>query len=89
MKRVKLMNGRDFVLSAMGDIAALEINAAIVKMLLQTYAGYDIFIDKDPYQTKPQGYIFYIKSDDPNPQYEPLPLAIYDWELEKFFKVFD
>lgn len=88
MKRVKLIEGRDFLLSGIPD-DTVDINSSIIKWFFDNKEN-EIFVVKDPNQTNPQGYMFYIElyRDDVK-NYQFSPNYVYDWELEKFFKVYD
>ncbi|UYD59139.1 hypothetical protein HPMBJEAJ_00024 [Aeromonas phage avDM6] len=87
MKRVKIIDGREFVESGFPDADVVEMNASIVKWFYENKEN-EIFVVKDPNQTNPQGYMFYIELyQDGVKMYKFSPIAVYDWELEKFFMV--
>ena len=87
MKRVKLIDGRDFVASGFPDADVIEMNSSIVKWFYARQYS-NVYVEQDPYQTDPQGYLFYEEvTQDGNKSYIPCPIGVYDWELEKFFMV--
>ncbi|ATI17230.1 hypothetical protein [Aeromonas phage AS-szw] len=87
MKRVSLKDplGHDFIMSAYPCIETMNMNINIVRWFFNNKNSK--FVDKDPHQTNPQGYIFY-EGNDQGPFLYPFSLCVYDWELEKFFDVF-
>ncbi|UKM62707.1 hypothetical protein P19_0219 [Aeromonas phage P19] len=87
MKRVSLKDplGHDFIMSAYPCIETMNMNINIVRWFFNNENN--IFVEKDPNQTNPQGYIFY-EDNKQEPFLYPFSLCVYEWELEKFFDVF-
>lgn len=44
-----------------------------------------VYVTEDISQRTPQGYMFFVPHED---DFIPLPICVYDWELEKFFDVY-
>lgn len=91
MKRVKLIHKleKDFIISAYPDEDMIKNHHSLVDWF-NIYEYCNVYVEEDPYQTNPQGYIFYSEYyQDGKKFYKAHPVAVYDYELREFFKVYD